>query len=250
MPLASTEITWLLRYDVDHLWMSLHEAESRSFDRLQYDLIIGNWCSFSSSRFFQWSSHPNFVASGLRLSDLSVRDEVSPTCIGSNIAFSSQTLKHIYDALVLVRVSRKYIGPFESSQAVVATKKAHGASSTTAEEHVLQGKAERNGASIQVVGITALWRLECHHGNPRRWFGHSRRAEGQRAIFTRQPVIDTDATTGSWYSRAMEPYQRHKHATAQCHWVSQLPLISSVRTLNTIAYQAEAPSRLATHVTT
>jgi hypothetical protein len=35
MLLASTEITWLLRYDVDPLWMmSLHEAESRSFDRL------------------------------------------------------------------------------------------------------------------------------------------------------------------------------------------------------------------------
>lgn len=59
-----------------------------------------------------------------------------------------------------------YIGPFESPQAVVSTKKAHGASSATAGEHVLQNKAERNGASIQFVGITALWRLECHHGTP------------------------------------------------------------------------------------
>ncbi|KAH7204277.1 hypothetical protein DER44DRAFT_868660 [Fusarium oxysporum] len=152
------------------------------------------------------------VASGLRLSDLSVRDEVSPTCIGSNSAFSSQTLKHIYDALVLVRVSRKYIGPFESSQAVVATKKAHGASSTTAEEHVLQGKAERNGASIQVVGITALWRLECHHGNPRRWFGHSRRAEGQRAIFTRQPVI------GQPKANCSREAQDEFHIRYGCHY--------------------------------
>ncbi|KAH7164555.1 hypothetical protein DER46DRAFT_684525 [Fusarium sp. MPI-SDFR-AT-0072] len=117
------------------------------------------------------------VASGLRLSNLSVRDKVSPTCIGSNSAFNSQTLKHIYDALVLVRVSRKYIGPFESSQDVVATKKAHGASSATAEEHVLQGKAERNGASIQFVGITALWRLECHHGTHG---GGSAIVEGQK----------------------------------------------------------------------
>ncbi|EGU87025.1 hypothetical protein FOXB_02419 [Fusarium oxysporum f. sp. conglutinans Fo5176] len=220
MPLASTEITWLLRYDVDHLWMSLHEAESRSFDRLQYDLIIGNWCSFSSSRFFQWSSHPNFVASGLRLSDLSVRDEVSPTCIGSNSAFSSQTLKHIYDALVLVRVSPSpcYVeaNGYEVERrkestvvlAVVATKKAHGASSTTAEEHVLQGKAERNGASIQVIRMPLPGR-----GIP-----------------------------GPW---------SHINVTSmQQLSVIGFKLISSVRTLNTIAYQAEAPSRLATHVTT
>jgi hypothetical protein len=34
MPLASTEITWLLRFDAGYLLMSLHETESRSFDRL------------------------------------------------------------------------------------------------------------------------------------------------------------------------------------------------------------------------
>ncbi|KAI8403224.1 hypothetical protein FOFC_16661 [Fusarium oxysporum] len=106
----------------------------------------------------------------------------------------------------------KYIGPFESSQAVVATKKAHGASSTTAEEHVLQGKAERNGASIQVVGITALWRLECHHENPRRWFGHSRRAEGQRAIFTRQPII------GQPKANCSREAQDEFHIRYGCHY--------------------------------
>lgn len=55
------------------------------------------------------------MASGLRLSNLSVRDKVSPTRIGPNSAFDSQTLKYIYDALVLFRVSRKFsygrIGP-------------------------------------------------------------------------------------------------------------------------------------------
>ena len=140
----------------------------------------------------------------------------------------------------------KYIGPFESSQAVVATKKAHGASSTTAEEYVLQGKAERNGASIQVVGITALWRLECHHGNPRRWFGHSRRAEGQRAIFTRQPII------GQPKANCSREAQDEFHIRYGCHYrVVVFPghgAISTSQACNSSVSLGESTSSVFHHV--
>ncbi|KAI1009242.1 hypothetical protein LB504_003421 [Fusarium proliferatum] len=53
----------------------------------------------------------------------------------------------------------------------------------------------------------------------------------------------------------MEPYQRHKYVPSQCHWASQpssmfhrvdlrsFKMISSVGTLNMIAYQAEGSDK-------